>query len=448
MKKFAFVILSAMFLVTLASWTNAAENFDDPSWSTYLDDGLVSIDPSSTTVYLSASHPSYDPSWAQISKNFPGAIGYKATVNVSSMSGMGGAIGIRKYIAVDNTTGNRILAQIDMMAYNGSYYVFYQIRERLPDSSTNVRTICRGNIGNYTGMWTPGDSIDLAFWYLEGKVYFHSSVVPEYIAEAELTQGLIPKPENTVDIYTWTEGDGVIAGSVTNFMTAATPLDMETLIGKGGVRTAYIPHVTGPTQDWIDYLHVDNLSASAASYTVTLYGPDGSQVFSGQMSIPALTKTAVQLKGFGAGAENAVAGKITFAEPQLKFRLSQVYIPGGGVAQFLLNDILSSKLAFLFSDFMPTLSAKGLALTNFGSTTAQVTLEAISNGVVQGTTSVSIAPNTKLLNTYNNLFGSLAISQVQVIRATTTYPDLAGVVVTSEGDLGFLLFTPAVPIDR
>lgn len=213
----------------------------------------------------------------------------------------------------------------------------------------------------------------------------------------------------------------------------------------GGAYVVYIPHVTGPEYGWIDYLQADNLSSSSASYTLTLYGEGGTEIYSGVQTVPALSKTALQLKSVDAAAANALAGKITYDEAKLNFRLSQQYTPGGGVTQFQLTDTLSSSLGFFFSDFLETLDTKGLALTNFGTTTAEVTLEAIGNGAVNGSISVSIAPNEKFINTYANLF-NLAASDVQVIRATSTSATLAGVVVTSESDLGFLLFTVAAPI--
>lgn len=215
-----------------------------------------------------------------------------------------------------------------------------------------------------------------------------------------------------------------------------------------GSKTVYLPHISGPVAGWIDYLQADNLGMTSASYTLTLYGAGGVQIYSGVQAVPARSKVALQIKNLQPGTtENALAGKITYEDSGLNFRLSQHYTTGGGVAQFGLTDTLSSKLGFFFSDFMPTLNTKGLALTNFGATAVTVTLEAVGNGsVTPASTTVTINPNEKFIKTYEDLF-NLSVSDVQVITASTSSPTLAGVVVTSESDLGFLLFTVAAPIE-
>ena len=213
-----------------------------------------------------------------------------------------------------------------------------------------------------------------------------------------------------------------------------------------GTHMAYIPHMTGGYPDWDDYLQADNLSTSQASYTLTLYGADGAVIYSGDQSVAGLSKTTFLLKGLNSATRSAAAGKITYTESKLNFRLSYRYVPGGGVAEFKLTDTLSSKLGFFFSDFMHTLDTRGVALTNFGTTAANVTLEAIGNGSVNGTIDVTIEPNQKLIAVYQELF-NLDMSQVQTIRATSSSPTLSGIVITSEPGLDFLLFTAAEPIN-
>ncbi|MFH1154298.1 MAG: FG-GAP repeat protein [Pseudomonadota bacterium] len=211
-------------------------------------------------------------------------------------------------------------------------------------------------------------------------------------------------------------------------------------------RYVYLPHITGGANEWIDLLQVDNLSLSQASYTLTLFGADGTEVYSTNLLVGSLSKTTVDLKNLSAGSADAMTGKVSYTEPKLNFRLSQEYTTGGGIAQFNLTGTLSARLGLYFSDFKPTLNSKGLALANFGTSTAEVTLEAIGNGGVNEVVTVSIDPNEKLVRVYQALF-DLEISYVESIRATTSSPTLAGVVLTSEEDLGFLLFTPAVPLE-
>jgi len=224
-------------------------------------------------------------------------------------------------------------------------------------------------------------------------------------------------------------------------------LTPEKYCGMGSQMTVYLPHITGGFDDWTDYLHADNLSDSKVDYTLTLFGSGGTEIYSNTLSVNGLSKSVIDIKALTAAANNALTGKITYTEPQLNFRLSYLHTIGGGVAQFQLTDTLSSKLGLFFSDFMPSLSAKGLALANFGTASAAITLEAIGNGVINGKVTVNVGPNEKYLATYQSAFPGLDISQVETIRATSTSSTFAGLVITAESDNGFLLFTPAIPID-
>ncbi len=213
-------------------------------------------------------------------------------------------------------------------------------------------------------------------------------------------------------------------------------------------RTVYIPHITGGVTgaDWSDFLQTDNLSASPTPFLLVLYDVDGEEIYSEVHTVDALTKSVVQLKTFD---DRARCGIITYSNPQLKFRTSQQYNPGGGVAQFALTDTLGSSVAFLFSEFNSSLTKKGMALTNMGNEAETVTIEAIGNGITQATASATIQPREKFIKVYQELFPELSFDEFQMIKATTISgrATLGGVVITSDSQLSFLLFTAASPLE-
>ena len=203
----------------------------------------------------------------------------------------------------------------------------------------------------------------------------------------------------------------------------------------------YIPHITGGVQQWDDYLQVNNNTASEESYTITLYN-NGAEVYSQVHTVAALTRSEILLKNLNA---NAQIGIITYAEPGLNFRVSYEYMTGG-VAEFKSIDTLAPAIGLYFSDFIFSMTSKGAAIANLGTTPAEVTLYALAQGVIQGTFPVTIQPMNKIVGLHSNWFPDLDFDQVESIIAVTSSPALCGIAISSDDDLSHLLFTAAAPV--
>lgn len=207
----------------------------------------------------------------------------------------------------------------------------------------------------------------------------------------------------------------------------------------GGVSfglTAYIPHLTPHSASWASYLQVDNSNTSAASFTLTLYN-NGIAVYQGTLSVNGLSE-----KSFLIDFQNtSLCGVITYSDPQLNFRCTYVS-SGGGMAEFALTGDRFQTLGCYFSDLSSSITWKGMALTNFTSTLATLTLYAIGGGSILGSTTISINPNSKVGGLYTQWFPSINFSTIKKIVAVSNTA-LCGVVISGDSSNSRLLFTPA-----
>lgn len=201
----------------------------------------------------------------------------------------------------------------------------------------------------------------------------------------------------------------------------------------------YIPHLTGGDDDWVDYLQVDNIGLTPATYTATLYA-GGAKVATKSGTVPALGHVIVNLQDVNAAAECGVIG---FTSSLLQFRLSYAHATGQGVAEFRLGGTLLPSLTFLFSDFNPRIEWKGLALANLGASPVTATLYALGGGKVLGSASQSVGAKSRVHGTFARWFPQLSFGQVEKIVAVSASPSLAGIVISGSDAADRLLFTTA-----
>ena len=211
--------------------------------------------------------------------------------------------------------------------------------------------------------------------------------------------------------------------------------------------TVYMPHLTGTPDnqpEWSDYLEIDNYSRENADINIILYNENGSALYNGGLTMPALQNEVIDLKTL---AGNARCGKIIYDNPKLNFRLAYENNFGGGVAEFRLNDELDDNLGFYFSDFTPAIIWKGMALCNWGAVTANISLKAQGNGVEHNGPTLSVAPNTKIVGTFAQWFPTLNFNQVKRILISSDQPTIDGITISGDGSGSLLLFTTATPIN-
>lgn len=203
----------------------------------------------------------------------------------------------------------------------------------------------------------------------------------------------------------------------------------------------YLPHITGGDTVWSDVLQVDNNSATSQTFTLTLYAA-GSQVYQETYAISGLSELLITVKDLSFGAQT---GLITYSSDQLNFRLGYQASSGGGVAEFRLTDELHPILGFYFSDHIPAISWKGIAMANFGSAAATVRLYAVGGGQVLDNTTVTIAPDTKEVGYYTKWFPSVDFLDIKKIIAVCS-GNLSGITISGDAVSSLLLFTPAAAL--
>jgi hypothetical protein len=206
----------------------------------------------------------------------------------------------------------------------------------------------------------------------------------------------------------------------------------------------YLSHITSGHSEWRDFLQVDNIASSTAKVWIVLYGAAGTQVYSGIHATTGFSKSTIDLKALSA---SAMTGVVSYSKPKLLIRLSQENTYGGGVAEFIPPDTLGSMVGFFYSHFTDALAYDGLAVANFGTSSATVTLVAMGTGGSIGTATILLGPNQKAIGTHDTWFPSLDADQVQWIRASSTSPTLAGVAITGNWSGALLVFTQALVLN-
>jgi len=206
--------------------------------------------------------------------------------------------------------------------------------------------------------------------------------------------------------------------------------------GGGGAYSSYIPHITPSSTGWVETLVADNDSSSAATFTVTLYN-EGAQVYSSQHTVNGLDQTSLGLKDLAANAE---VGVVSYDDANLKFRLGY-QANTGGVAEFLLTDTKLATMGLYFSGYSTTMSWKGMAIANFGSSDASITLYAVGGGSTLGTATVTVPAKDRISGTADSYFTNVLPSGIEKIIAVSSSAELAGIVISGSTTLDKLLFS-------
>ncbi len=203
----------------------------------------------------------------------------------------------------------------------------------------------------------------------------------------------------------------------------------------------YVPHLTTDIPDWLDALQADNNSSHTTEFSITFYD-QGVELNSEQQTIQGLGKSTIDLKALSPQAGSAV---ISYTEPKLQFRLSSEYLSGGGSSEYLIPQGLSSSLVFYFSDSLPDIDIKSLAIANMSNVPAWVQLTAIGDNITLGTTTLTISPFSRVGGQHSDWFPGLTASQVVRLSAASTGNNLCGYTISSLSDLSKMIILPAVP---
>lgn len=132
-----------------------------------------------------------------------------------------------------------------------------------------------------------------------------------------------------------------------------------------------LPHIPSERTYWQCLLVSDNLSASAATFRLTLFDAAGEQVLDRAYDVPAFGYQEVDL--LNPAYPESASGLIALdAEREMSFRVVYRNRVDGGVAEFRLTDNAAPFLAFNFGTYNDSLTWKGLAVTATGSEDTEV----------------------------------------------------------------------------
>ncbi|MFH1155077.1 MAG: hypothetical protein V1793_14790 [Pseudomonadota bacterium] len=298
------------------------------------------------------------------------------------------------------------------------------------------------------------------------------------IARGEL--GIISKgicystvPDPTVDDYVseTTSGEGDFSAAIsglnpfTTYYYRAFAINRETIVyGEeksfttrctGGLEV-FLPHITAKDPSWKDYLQVDNNSSQAACFGLSLYHSEklpfsaaatGVLDYTNDYAIPAMGHAIIELKSL---APLASCGRVTYSNQDLLFRLSYENMgdsqqAGGGLAEFKIPKTLDDKLTYYFSDFAPSLSTKGMVVTNMSLNETDVTITAEGSGEELGSLETTIPAYGKLVGSYTSWFPDIAFQDIRRMVVTSDSPQLCGLVQNADDYISNIVFTVAEP---
>lgn len=200
----------------------------------------------------------------------------------------------------------------------------------------------------------------------------------------------------------------------------------------------FIPHIAVSDQ-WQNFLTVDNTGTSSARVSLFLYDEDGI-VENQDLSVPAGSQEVLSLSKGSCGIVETTAAGVLFRE-------TFVNNMDNGIAEFPLSDAAGESLTFLLPHYAAqSLTWMGLALMNPGARTATATLTALDEtGVSLDQATVELAPRTRTVNILEGFFDGIDRNQVTRIAVSSDQP-LAGLNISGITNEK-LLFTPAMAGD-
>jgi len=211
MKYLVSIIILSLFVGVSNNAADAAENLEDWTFSVW--QGNITITPSGTIANVQTPGSDLE-EWSSISKNFPNALGFKATVNISSLNGRA-SIGIRQYVGI-NEAGNRILAEIQVSENNGDKDISFRIRER-DDEGNTLKVIVTGHPGDWEGTWSLGQNVEIGLARISDyEICFYTPANSAFII-IKLSEKMNDF-DAAAQIFAWTEvgSNNTITGTVSN----------------------------------------------------------------------------------------------------------------------------------------------------------------------------------------------------------------------------------------
>lgn len=211
-------------------------------------------------------------------------------------------------------------------------------------------------------------------------------------------------------------------------------------------REINIPHLTGGSPEWQDFITIDNM-ADKVDYCKLILYRNSSRSHEQNFSIMPYKSLIIDIKALDFYAD---CGVILFDDDVnlscFRCRLSYKHI-NGGVAEFELDNLNKSQLSFNFSNnFTDLVQWKGIAVMNSSFSPQDVTLYALGNGEILGINYDTIGPRSKIVGFHSAWFPNLDVNNIESIVITSLNAPLTGVTISGNHECSKLLFTPAKPV--
>jgi len=222
MEKWCMALGISVLVLLFSAGVYASENLSD--WKDYIWQGNVTVSHSGTVYTVNANGNSGKESMGKTYKNFPNAVGFYASVNVSQCSGENG-VGIRRNIG-KAADGNNVMAELYVNQFEGNRRIQYKIRKRDKDGNT-LKVYARGYLGDFFGIWEPGQNVLIAFARVGDEVWFYTpqnnvGLVKILLMEPVQSVETLEDKDKNMEIWAWTQ-----SGSVNSL--SATVSDVEIL---------------------------------------------------------------------------------------------------------------------------------------------------------------------------------------------------------------------------
>jgi len=178
----ALINRSSYFTRYSADHSIPAESLTDAAgWSEYIDSPSVVFTPdgeAAELMHVQANAATDQDAWGKRDKYFQNqsgdqAVGAMATIQVSAISGYWASAGLSQYVS-KTANGHKIRADIRVHYWgqDNDYGISYRVLER--DSLHNtIRTVARGNLGNWDGNWGINQNVKIGFAYVDEQLYFY-----------------------------------------------------------------------------------------------------------------------------------------------------------------------------------------------------------------------------------------------------------------------------------
>ena len=205
----------------------------------------------------------------------------------------------------------------------------------------------------------------------------------------------------------------------------------------------YFTHIAH--RNYTTYLIAYNPYGENAQFTLKVADNSGMVRVTQNFTLQPLTTEKIKISDFANG--EGMSAKVYLKSGNAIFK-GVYFNTDNGMAEFLLESSLYSKLAYTFPSYNTSMTWNGIVIFNGSSENITVIVKAYKDGNEVGNTQLSLAPFTKIaqvVGSEGGMFPSLGIDGFDFITVETDSASISGLNISGEGQEK-LVFTPAIPL--